>query len=125
MQEGFDVFLPIGGKTEHDIICYHERFGTLTVQVKSTSRKSAYGSYEVQLKSVRPNRTESTIHNFDTARQDILAVYIVELDAVIFYISKNIIVKTQLSIKQLDAINLSEVSLIELLESNAAGMAGD
>ena len=115
LADGFEVFLPIGGKTTHDILAYHSEFGIVSIQVKSTTQVTKYGSYAVGLKSSRPNRTETVIHNFNSTAQDILAVYLVELDAVLFYISANLTVKNQLTIKPLDAVNLAEVSLSEIL----------
>ena len=106
-EEGFDIFLPFGGKTKHDLIIFRPDLGVLTLQVKSCNYKLRSGSYAVHIKSIRPNRTESVIHKFDKTAQDLLAVYIVELDAVVFYKSSNISVSSQLTIGALEAINLA------------------
>lgn len=115
IEDGWDIFLPLNGKTEFDIVAYKQDYGLLSVQVKSTNQKAPSGSYIVELKSIRSNKTANTVHCFNNKIQDILAVYVVELDSVIFMVSKNITNRSTVSISQLDALNLSEQNLSEVL----------
>jgi hypothetical protein len=113
--EHWDVFIPITGKTEFDIIAYRKDLGVKTIQVKSCTQKSSSGAYIVEIKSVRSNKTENTIYKFDNTLQDILAIYIVELDSIVFLTSSSIKTTSKLTIGALDAINKSENTLQEIL----------
>jgi hypothetical protein len=115
IQDSWDVFTSFNGKTEFDIIAYKEEFGVITIQVKSTSYKKPSGSYEVGLRSIRSNKTKNSIYKFNNEIQDILAIYIVEIDAIIFKISNNITNVSSISINQLDALNLSQETLSEVI----------
>ena len=69
---GYNVSIPLVDNQSYDLVI--ELHGVLqTVQVKTT-RFQKGGTYIVQLKSVRPNKTVNTIHNFDNSSCDVLFV---------------------------------------------------
>lgn len=117
--EGWDIFQSFSGKTKFDLVVYREDFGILSVQVKSTTQITASGSYPVTIKSTRSNKSVNTIYNFNVNDQDILAVYIVSIDAIVFYVSKKIKTVSVLTISALDALNLSQKTLEETLADSA------
>jgi Holliday junction resolvase-like predicted endonuclease len=74
--EGYEVYVPFGGKSRHDLLLNKGRV-ILRVEVKTTQTKDAKsGSWLVQLRSIRSNRTENVIKHFDSSQCDIIAVYI-------------------------------------------------
>lgn len=114
-QEGYEVYLPINGKTTHDIIANSTEYGLLSIQVKSTQQKSSSNGYIVELKSVRSNKTCNLYKKFSGFNQDILAIYIVELDAIVFLLSVKITNTSTLTLSAKDVINLSELTLSQVL----------
>lgn len=74
--QGYFVYTNSSGKAEFDLVISKE--GLLySVEVKTVSsiKENTIGRFfDVQLKSVRSNTTENTIHNFDNSFIDYLAV---------------------------------------------------
>lgn len=71
--KGQTVSLPLIDNQDYDLIV--DEGGILKrVQVKTSGTKGKSGHYEVQLKSVRPNRTGNTIKRFDPLTVDYLFV---------------------------------------------------
>ena len=74
--QGYFVYTNSSGKAEFDLVLSKD--GLLysaevkTVSVEKTSIKGTY--FDVQLKSVRSNTTENTIHNFDNSFIDYLCI---------------------------------------------------
>lgn len=74
--DGYFVYTNSSGKSEFDMVL--SKNGILksvevkTVSVEKFSTKGSY--YEVQLKSVRSNTTNNTIHKFDNTTIDFLVV---------------------------------------------------
>lgn len=103
VEEGYDVFNQIAGKSPIDMIALKN--GELKrVSVKSTqSKNSNSNNWCVQLKTVRSNKTKNTITNFDNTSCEILAIYIEPEDRVILYNAKDILTKTILIIKPIMA----------------------
>lgn len=100
-EDKFHVFTQVTGKAPFDLVaCKDSKI--YRVSVKTIEKKNKDGSYTVQLKSVRSNRTENRIINFDNTSCDILAVYIVETDEVIFKQASDIKAKSGLVIKRRD-----------------------
>ena len=83
--EGYFVYTNSSGKAEFDLIISKEgKCFTVEVKTVSSLKTSSLGDYfEVQLKSVRANKTENVIHKFDNTNIDFLAVVNV-LDNTIF-----------------------------------------
>jgi hypothetical protein len=96
--DGWYPFLDISGKCPVDIIAWKDG-ETKRIQVKYTGYQ-AYGSWTVQLKSVRPNRTKNTIHQFDNSQFEWLAVYIEPEDEVVFIEASTITAKNSLAVKR-------------------------
>jgi hypothetical protein len=115
VKEGWDIFTPTSGKTTHDLLVYHSDIGILSIQVKSTIQKAPSGSYIVTLKSTRSNTKSNTIYKFNNKLQDILAVYIVDIDKVIFYLSEELECTSAMTIPLKDIDTLSSISLLDLL----------
>ena len=75
---GFDVFAPVFGNAGCDFIVQHPDGSVKRVQVKSTSKILPSGNYELQLRSVRANKTANVVKKFDSSKCDYLAVVIFE-----------------------------------------------
>lgn len=74
--KGYFVYTNSSGKAEFDLVISKDR-ELYSVEVKTVSalKTSTKGDYfEVQLKSVRSNKTENTIHNFSNIGLDYLVV---------------------------------------------------
>lgn len=108
-EDKFHVFTQVTGKAPFDLVAVKDKM-VYRISVKTIEKKNRDGSYSVQLKSVRSNRTENKIINFDNTSCDILAVYIVELDEVIFRDANTITAKTALVIKRKDPIERGTLS---------------
>lgn len=93
---GYRVAIPLVDNQEYDLIVDIE--GDLAkVEVKSTSVKQSSGSWSVQIKKVRPNKTENTITGFDNSLVDYMFVYTTEGDC-FFIPAEDIDTKNQLSV---------------------------
>lgn len=77
----YHVFSQISGKAPFDLVA-SKGAQLLRISVKSTNVRGSDGSYPVQIKKVRPNKSTNTIVHFDPTECDVLAVYINELDLV-------------------------------------------
>lgn len=102
-KERHHVFSQVTGKAPFDLIAYKDN-KVYRISVKTIEKQNKYGSYTVQLKSVRSNRTGNTIINFDNNSCDILAIYILETDEVILLDSCNIKAKSGLVVKRKNPI---------------------
>lgn len=71
---GFDVFAPVFGNAGCDFVVQHPDGSVKRVEVKSTSYIRPSGSYTVQLRSIRHNKTQNNIRKFDSSRCDYLVV---------------------------------------------------
>lgn len=70
---GVVVSLPLVDNQDYDLII--DEGGLLKkVQVKTTGVKAPSGNYEVQLKSVRSNKSVNTIKYFDSSKVDYLFI---------------------------------------------------
>jgi len=85
----YHVFNQVTGKAPFDLIAY-KNGEIFKISVKSILKKNRYGKYEVQLKRVRSNKTCNTIYKFNNKECDILAVYIYEIDVLLFIKSSEI-----------------------------------
>lgn len=96
---GYEVYSSMTDNTTYDFIVV-KNDTVYKVEVKSTSRKpDSNGTYLVELKRVRSNKTENKTYPFDKSKVDILAVYIEDTDTVHIFNSKDITVTSQLRIK--------------------------
>lgn len=100
---GYHIFVPIGGKSSIDLIAVKDT-KVLKVQVKSVSKKNKYGTFSVQLKSVRSNKTSNKITTFKGNSCDILAVYLIPIDQVLFYSAKELDGMSCLAVLGIDRI---------------------
>ena len=102
---GFNIYTPLSdGNDKFDFIA-HKDGELIRVEVKSTSFKRCDNcGYLVYLKSNR-NRKR---HYFNPSKSDILAAYIEPLDVVCFFKSKEIINKSDISLRDKisDSINM-------------------
>lgn len=78
------IFNQVSGKAPFDIVIYKD--GVLKrVSIKSCSKKpNGAGSYSVEVGRVRSNKTENKIYKFSQEECDILAIYVVNLDQIIY-----------------------------------------
>lgn len=82
-EQHYDVFVGWGGKSVCDLVAHKD--GVLyRVQIKTTSTQATSGNWTVQIKSVRHNKTANVIHNFDASKCDMLAIYVLPEDRVVF-----------------------------------------
>lgn len=82
VKQGYDIYMPTFGNACADmIICKDGKIQR--VEVKTTANETPSGKYLVALRSIRPNRTGNTIHKFDSAKSDLLAVFVEPEDRVV------------------------------------------
>ena len=85
----WDVFTPVGGKTPFDLVAC--RGATLLrVEVKGCGTRRPNGGFQVNLRSVRPNRTGNTIKYLDPAVSDVVAIYLEPIDVVCFFSTEHL-----------------------------------
>lgn len=119
--EGLEVYTSFNGKGSIDVLAYSpETQKILRVEVKSCTQKNN-SSYIVEIKRVRSNKTENVIKHFDQSAQDVLAVYIVELDTVLFYDSLDIKTKAQLSVRFDSIEELKNKTVRNIMEDRCSG----
>ena len=69
------------------------------IEVKSTETESKSGSgWEVQIKKVRPNKTENKITNFSKDQCDLLAIYLKPVDKVLLIPSADVKTTCQMTV---------------------------
>lgn len=95
----YDIFISATGKSECDLISVKDN-KINRIQVKGCNSKSRTGSYSVQLRSIRSNKTSNIIKKFDASKSDILAIYIIPLDKIFYFDSLNLDGKNVLTISQ-------------------------
>ena len=88
LEQGFEVYTSVTGKSEVDLIICKDRILT-KVSVKCATQIKGK-AVTVQLQSVRSNKTENRIKKFDSRSCDLLAVYILPIDEVRIFDAKNI-----------------------------------
>lgn len=80
---GWYPFVDVSGKCSIDLIAL--RNGEIRrIQVKSCQSSNNGGTWQIQLKSVRPNRTGNVIKFLDITQVDCIAIYLHDIDAVVF-----------------------------------------
>jgi hypothetical protein len=94
-KKGYNVSVPLVDNQSYDLVCEVEN-ELKKVQVKTTRFKQN-SNYSVQLKSVRVNRTENNIHNFDNKASDYLLV-VTEIGDIYFIPTSKIEAKSALSL---------------------------
>lgn len=72
-KNGITVSIPLIDNQDYDLIV-DEKSILKKIQVKTTGTKNKSGNYEVQLKSIRSNRTVNKIKRFDPSLIDYLFV---------------------------------------------------
>lgn len=98
IEENFDVFTELDGKSPFDLVVHKENV-LFRVEIKTTeTRNKANTGWSIQIKKVRPNKTGNKITNFSPEQCDILAIYIKPIDTVVLINSSDIKVKTELLI---------------------------
>jgi PD-(D/E)XK endonuclease len=118
----FHVFTQTTGKAPFDLVAYKDGY-LYRVNVKATQRLGKWGSWEVHLKSIRPNRTKNRIIPFDPQSCDVLAVYIEPLDTVCFLrvsevFGKNFIALREQAVHQSKIPSISELTNPERISNS-------
>ena len=95
---GYEVYTAVTDSSTYDIILAKD--GLLQrVEVKTTAARTKNDKgWVVQLKRVRPNKTQNKIHPFDSSRIDLLAVYITPLDRVVVFDARDLHQRATLSV---------------------------
>lgn len=112
LSSNFEVFTSVTGKTSVDIVGIYD-YTVYRFQVKTVLDINRYGTYEVQLKSVRPNRTKNIIHKFNGLSCDILAVYCYKHDRIQYFKGIDLNGRSQININPL---NFSEDSILTVIK---------
>jgi hypothetical protein len=79
----WEVFTSLTGKAPFDLVAYKDG-QILRVEVKGCRAVKRSGGYEVQLRSVRPNRTVNRIRHMSASACDVIAVYLEPINTVCF-----------------------------------------
>lgn len=95
----FHVFIQTTGKAPFDLVVYKDGY-LYRVNVKTTQSLNKWGSWEVQIKSIRSNRTRNRVVPFDPLSCDILAVYIEPLDQVCFLRASEISGRSSIALRE-------------------------
>ena len=83
IEHGFSIFTQFSGKNPFDFIAY--RNGKLIkVEVKSTTCRTQYGSYEVYIRTSYGRSTGNVYKSFDPSKCDLLAIYLQPIDTLCF-----------------------------------------
>jgi hypothetical protein len=101
VEQGFDIYCPIFGNASCDLVV-GSGGRVFRVEVKTTAYERYPGKYEVQLKSVRHNTTETHIKKFDASNSDLLAIYIVPLKKVVILESEQYNGRTTVTLEGTD-----------------------
>lgn len=80
----WEVFLPVTGKAPFDLVAVSGR-QLRKVEVKGCGTRRPNGGFAVNLRSIRPNRSGSTIRFLDPAVSDVVALYLEPIDRVCFF----------------------------------------
>lgn len=81
---GYDIFFPLTGKTNVDLIA-SKGDRLLRISVKSTNTPRRNGTcYHINIGRTRHNTSEIKRFDFDKSSCDVLAIYIADLKAVCF-----------------------------------------
>lgn len=95
---GYVVSIPLIDNQNYDLIIDKE--GILyKVEVKTSRTKAASGNYVVQIKSVRSNKTDNNIKNFDSSAIDYLFI-LLDNESMYFIPSKEVKSKTTLTLSE-------------------------
>ncbi len=83
-EKKWHVFNQVSGKAPFDIVVYKD--GILKrISIKSCNKEpTPTGKYSIEVGRVRSNKTENKIYKFSKEECDILAVYIVKIDKIIY-----------------------------------------
>lgn len=95
----FHVFSQVSGKAPFDLVAYKDN-QLYRISVKAVGKKDEKGVYNIQPKTVRPNRTCNKITNFDNTSCDLLAIYLQEDDEVVIFKSSEVVVKSAMTIRR-------------------------
>lgn len=99
VRNGFSVFQQINGKEPFDlVVCIKDIL--YKVSVKSVLRINKNNSYSVQLRRIRSNKTKNNIYLFDNKSCDILAVYLHDINKVVFISTRSITKYAMISIRK-------------------------
>ncbi|HEV2355582.1 MAG TPA: group I intron-associated PD-(D/E)XK endonuclease [Puia sp.] len=118
LNQGAEVFIPAFGNAKCDLVAVYQD-QAMKIEVKHASRYR-YGSYEVSLRQIRPNRSKMITKLFNAGNSDILAVYIGPLDRVVFLLSSGFHGRTSVN---LNSRLLDSLTFTEVIRAHAAGAA--
>lgn len=113
----FHVFIQTTGKAPFDLVVYKDGY-LYRVNVKTTQSINKWGSWEVQIKSIRSNRTKNRVVPFDPLSCDVLAVYIEPLDRVCFLRTSEISGRSSIALREKTVRQSKLPSISELTDPN-------
>lgn len=96
--QGYHIFNQSSGKAPFDIIAYKDGL-CKRVSVKATdSEPNKVGKYQIQLRRIRSNKTSNKIYKIEENEFDILAIYILKEDKVIYVDISEVIGRSTINI---------------------------
>lgn len=107
---GHEIYVPMTDSSGYDLLCVIND-KPLRVEVKSTSKPNASGSYVLQIKKVRSNKTTNKISDFDNTKVDILALYLEDIDKVILLDAKLVTQKSAIQFKRYNMPHIMDMLL--------------
>lgn len=83
-KDKWHVFNQVSGKAPFDIVIYKD--GVIKrVSIKSCNKEKGWGDkYQIEVGRVRSNKTENKIYKFSKEECDILAIYLVKEDKIVY-----------------------------------------
>lgn len=85
-KHGWHVFDQVSGKAPFDLIAYKDgEVRRVTVKASTQKSRSGKNSYNVELRSIRSNRTKNKINLLNKDQFDEIVVYIEPLDVLYFF----------------------------------------
>jgi hypothetical protein len=84
--KGFHVFSQSSGKAPFDLIYADDYCPNVLrrVQVKACYKPNKSGTYTIQLRTIHTSMKKNTIVKFDSRKCDILAIYLIDIDKIIY-----------------------------------------
>lgn len=110
-QKGFHVFTQNSGKAPFDVIAIKDHNPTLItrIQVKACYKPNKNGTYTIQLRTIHTSMKKNTIVKFDSSKCDLLAIYLIQDDKIIYLDPKPLHNTSTIAVKVNDSRSISPI----------------
>jgi hypothetical protein len=88
--KGYHIFSQTSGKAPFDLTICKDDAAVKRVQVKACNQRTKNNKYQVQLKTVHTSMKENRIVKFDSSKCDMLAIYFIDIDKVVYLNSNDV-----------------------------------